>query len=112
MASRYSMMAPDSQRVSEVFGSVIAGTRPFGLRDSKGSVWIVFVREEMVLVGRAGRRTFFEITKVLEFGLVGNVELVEDDGYFPWVGALCLRLDERSVVVRRVMIVTHASVAV
>ena len=49
----------------------------------------------MVLVGRPGRRTFFEITKVLEFGLVGDVELVEDDGYFPWVGALRFWLDER-----------------
>ena len=56
--------------------------------------------------------TFFEITKVLEFGLVGDVELVEDDGYFPWVGALCFWLDERFVVMRGVMIVTHASVAV
>ena len=32
------MMAPDSQRVMlELFGSVMAGTRPLGLRDSKGS---------------------------------------------------------------------------
>lgn len=30
-------MAPDSQRVRFVFGSSIAGTRPFGLRDSNGS---------------------------------------------------------------------------
>ena len=45
-------MAPDSQRVREVCGSVMAGTRPLGLRDSKGSVrgfvllvscWMVFV---------------------------------------------------------------------
>ena len=35
-------------------------------------------------------RTFLEIAKVFDFGLVGDVELVEDDGYFPWVGALCL----------------------
>lgn len=31
---RYSIMAPDSQRVSEVLGSVMAGTRPLGLRVS------------------------------------------------------------------------------
>lgn len=32
------MMAPDSHRVRLlVFGSVMAGTRPLGLRDSKGS---------------------------------------------------------------------------
>lgn len=35
-----------------------------------------------------GWRTFLEIGKVFEFGLVRDVELVEDDGYFPWVGAL------------------------
>ena len=58
------------------------------------------------------RRTFFEVGEVFEFGLVGDVELVEDDGYFPWVGALCFWLDERFVVMRGVMIVTHASVAV
>ena len=47
MASRYSTMAPDSQRVREVFGSVMAGTRPLGLRDSKGSVFgLCFVRME------------------------------------------------------------------
>lgn len=32
------MMAPDSQRLMLVFGSVMAGTRPLGLTDSKGSV--------------------------------------------------------------------------
>lgn len=39
-------------------------------------------------------RTFFEIGEVHDFGLVGDVELVEDDGYFPWVGALVLWLDD------------------
>jgi hypothetical protein len=29
-----------------------------------------------------------QVAEVLEFGLIGDVELVEDDGYFPWVGAL------------------------
>jgi hypothetical protein len=38
VASRYSIMAPDSQRVREVFGSSMAGTRPLGFVDSKGSV--------------------------------------------------------------------------
>jgi hypothetical protein len=33
-------------------------------------------------------RTFVEVVEVLEFGLVGDVQLVEDDGHFPWVGAL------------------------
>ena len=41
------------------------------------------------------RRTFFEIGEVFDFGLVGDVELVEDDGYFPRVGALISWLDER-----------------
>jgi hypothetical protein len=31
------MMAPDSKRVTEVLGSSMAGTRPLGLMDSKGS---------------------------------------------------------------------------
>ena len=38
------MMAPDSQReMSELLGSVMAGTRPLGLTDSKGSVVVVVV---------------------------------------------------------------------
>lgn len=37
MSIRYSMIAPDSQRVISVFGSVMAGTRPLGLTFSKGS---------------------------------------------------------------------------
>ena len=41
------------------------------------------------------RRTFFEIGEVFDFDLVGDVELVEDDGYFPRVGALISWLDER-----------------
>lgn len=35
------MMAPDSKRVMFVFGSVMAGTRPLGLMDSKGSAMSV-----------------------------------------------------------------------
>jgi hypothetical protein len=39
------MMAPDSQRLMlSLFGSVMAGTRPLGLTDSKGSVVGVCVR--------------------------------------------------------------------
>ena len=91
-------MAPDSQRVREVFGSVMAGTRPLGLRDSKGSVlWIVSRQGGNGSWWEDGMTgTFFEIAKVFEFGLVGDVELVEDDGYFPWVGALGFWLDERN----------------
>lgn len=37
------MMAPDSQRVIEVFGSSMAGTRPLGLMDSKGSACVVYL---------------------------------------------------------------------
>ena len=53
------MMAPDSQRVILVFGSVMAGTRPLGLRDSKGSVQIVFVREENGSGWEAGTTDLF-----------------------------------------------------
>ena len=102
------MMAPDSHKVRDVFGSVMAGTRPLGLRDSKGSVcfWEV-VRGGCLAVlfcfwGCAwlggGKfvclRTFLEIGEIHDFGLVGDVELVEDDGYFPWVGSLVLWLDD------------------
>ena len=60
----------------------------------------------------SGWRTFLEIGKVFEFGLVRDVELVEDDGYFPWVGALCFWLEERVIVVRGVAFITYASMAV
>ena len=59
-------------------------------------------------------RTFLEIAEVFEFGFVGDVEFVEDDGYFPWVGALCFsRLDERDEPMEKdVAMFTYASVAV
>jgi hypothetical protein len=34
---RYSVMAPDSQRVRCVFGSMMEGTRPLGLMEMYGS---------------------------------------------------------------------------
>jgi hypothetical protein len=90
-------MAPDSKRVTEVLGSSMAGTRPLGLRDSKGSVlgWVLEGLQGrnvlccvVVKWSVLGLRTFVQVAEVLEFGLVGDVELVEDNGYFPWVGAL------------------------
>ena len=63
-----------------------------GLRDSKGSVLRLCLvrRDGCGWNGYGTTGTFFEIAEVFEFGLVGDVELVEDDGHFPWVGALWL----------------------
>ena len=41
VARRYSIMAPDSHSLMLVFGSSMAGTRPLGLMDSKGSAWVI-----------------------------------------------------------------------
>ena len=86
------MMAPDSQRVMlSLLGSVMAGTRPLGLTDSKGSVVVVsgLGLSRSVLRGRQlAAHTLVQNAKVHELGLVGDVQLVEDDGDFPWVGAL------------------------
>jgi hypothetical protein len=47
-----------------------------------------------------GQRTFFEIGEVFEFGLVGDVELVEDDGYFPWVGTLVSLVRKTRILIK------------
>jgi hypothetical protein len=98
------MMAPDSQSVMlSLLGSVMAGTRPLGLTDSKGSVGggvvlgfaislpLGLPRHVFRDLGEAReglRPTLVQNAEVHELGLVGDVQLVEDDGDFPWVGSL------------------------
>jgi hypothetical protein len=112
------MMAPDSKRVTEVLGSSMAGTRPLGLTDSKGS-GLGGVRRVWVLgccwIGSGfweGLRTLVEDAEVHEFGLVGDVQLVEDDGYFPWVGALGGLSSDNEDGTGIQWLLTYASVAV
>jgi hypothetical protein len=70
------MMAPDSKRVILVLGSSMAGTRPLGLMDSKGSGLRVlegFGYCFVVGLFLSRVRTFVEVAEVLEFSLVGDV---------------------------------------
>jgi len=89
------MMAPDSQRVMlSLFGSVMAGTRPLGLTDSKGSAVRACVLDLLLIFlgpswgGDGLQLALVQNAKVHELGLVGDAQLVENDGDFPWVGSL------------------------
>lgn len=42
------------------------------------------------------RLTLLEVTEVHDLGLVGHVQLLEDDGDLPWVGALLRRSELES----------------
>jgi len=77
------MMAPDSQRVTPVLGSSMAGTRPLGLMDSKGS----FLRSPKS-VSRI-RKPKYETNgweNTHELSGVGKLELFKDKGNLPRVG--------------------------
>lgn len=82
------MMAPDSQRVMPVFGSSMAGT------PKAYSVTQVNIFEEHNVPTAVNidvdEWLLLQDGHIHEFSLVGNTQLLENDGNLPWVGTLVL----------------------
>lgn len=83
------MIAPDSQSVMPVFGSSMAGVpRRISIRTR---LHVCLQIRKLTAVGvEADEWLLLQDGEVHVLSLVRNVQLLQDDGDLPWVGALQL----------------------
>lgn len=91
---RYSMMAPDSQRVMPEFGSSIAGT----LKPVIGSVTFALAKTWKVtnipaIYVDCLKRRLLHVRHLDEFVFIFETEFFEDDGHFPRVRPGSVRVE-------------------